>query len=256
MKVRNIRIAMSVLIAVLLFLPVNLVLAADPITIGAPLSTAFLYGWDAERGMRLAIEEINAAGGVKVGDTKRPFNIEVIDTRDLEPVKALNYYYEGLKYNFDDADIHRRVGLLNYRIGNIDESITAYMTALNIDSTLTNVKSALQSLNDLKEMEKTEVGKGFLQVSQIALKSKEEAERVLDMLNSGAHFGALAYRYSLDNITRETGGRLPFIDPENTDYVFIDIVKNMRAGTVSGVLQSGGMYFILKRIYLVSIMTL
>jgi branched-chain amino acid transport system substrate-binding protein len=60
-------------------------MAADPIVIGAPLSTAFLYGWDAERGMRLAIEEINAAGGVNVGGTKRPFKIEVIDTRDLEP---------------------------------------------------------------------------------------------------------------------------------------------------------------------------
>jgi branched-chain amino acid transport system substrate-binding protein len=56
-----------------------------PITIGAPLSTAFLYGWDAERGMRLAIEEINAEGGVNVGGVKRPFEIAVIDTRDLEP---------------------------------------------------------------------------------------------------------------------------------------------------------------------------
>ena len=60
-------------------------LAQKPIVIGAPLATAFLYGWDAERGMKLAAEEINAAGGVKVGDQKRPFQVEVIDTRDLEP---------------------------------------------------------------------------------------------------------------------------------------------------------------------------
>lgn len=59
--------------------------AAKPIILGAPLSTAFLYGWDAEKAMKLAVEEINAAGGVKVGDTKRPFKLEVIDTRDLEP---------------------------------------------------------------------------------------------------------------------------------------------------------------------------
>ena len=56
-----------------------------PIVIGAPLSTAFLYGWDAERAMRLAVEEINAKGGVNVGGMKRPFEIAVIDTRDLEP---------------------------------------------------------------------------------------------------------------------------------------------------------------------------
>ena len=35
-------------------------LAQDPIVLGCPLSTAFLYGWDAERGVTLAVEEINA----------------------------------------------------------------------------------------------------------------------------------------------------------------------------------------------------
>jgi len=56
-----------------------------PIVIGAPLSTAFLYGWDADRAIKLAVEEINAKGGVKVGKEKRPFKVEVMDTRDLEP---------------------------------------------------------------------------------------------------------------------------------------------------------------------------
>ncbi len=59
--------------------------AEKPIVIGAPLSSAFLYGWDAERGIKLAVDEINAEGGVKVGNEKRPFAVEVIDTRDLEP---------------------------------------------------------------------------------------------------------------------------------------------------------------------------
>ncbi|MEK6778259.1 MAG: hypothetical protein AABY80_01205, partial [Candidatus Deferrimicrobiota bacterium] len=47
--------------------------AEKPIVIGAPLATAFLYGWDAQRGIQLAVEEINAAGGVNVGGKKRPF---------------------------------------------------------------------------------------------------------------------------------------------------------------------------------------
>ena len=59
--------------------------AEKPIVIGAPLATAFLYGWDAERGIKLAVDEINAAGGVSVAGKKRPFKVEVIDTRDLEP---------------------------------------------------------------------------------------------------------------------------------------------------------------------------
>ncbi len=59
--------------------------ASKPIVIGAPLATAFLYGWDAERAIKLAVEEINAKGGVTVGREKRPFKVEVMDTRDLEP---------------------------------------------------------------------------------------------------------------------------------------------------------------------------
>jgi branched-chain amino acid transport system substrate-binding protein len=58
---------------------------AKPIVIGAPLATAFLYGWDAEKAIKLAVEEINAKGGVTVGKEKRPFKVEVMDTRDLEP---------------------------------------------------------------------------------------------------------------------------------------------------------------------------
>jgi branched-chain amino acid transport system substrate-binding protein len=74
-----------VLFLVFFFFPSLSNSAEKPIVIGAPLSTAFLYGWDAERAIKLAVEEINAKGGVTVGKEKRPFKVEVIDTRDLEP---------------------------------------------------------------------------------------------------------------------------------------------------------------------------
>jgi len=73
------------LLAIVVILPTSSALAAKPIILGCPLSTAFLYGWDAERGIKLAVEEINAKGGVTVGGEKRLFKVEVIDTRDLEP---------------------------------------------------------------------------------------------------------------------------------------------------------------------------
>ena len=59
--------------------------SAKPIVIGVPVSTAYPTGWMPERGIRLAAEEINAAGGVSVGKEKRPLKLEVMDTRDLEP---------------------------------------------------------------------------------------------------------------------------------------------------------------------------
>ena len=85
MKFRHSRLLTLLFAMALLIVPCSQALAEKPIVIGSPLSTAFLYGWDAERGIKLAIEEINAAGGVDVGGKKRPFTVEVIDTRDLEP---------------------------------------------------------------------------------------------------------------------------------------------------------------------------
>jgi branched-chain amino acid transport system substrate-binding protein len=65
--------------------PKDSALSGNPIVIGGALSTGFLYGWDAERGIKLAADEINAAGGVNVGGEMRPLKVEIMDTRDLEP---------------------------------------------------------------------------------------------------------------------------------------------------------------------------
>ena len=67
------KLTMILLIAVLMGLSSGSALAEKPIVVGCPLSTAFLYGWDAERGVTLAIEEINAQGGANVAGKKRPF---------------------------------------------------------------------------------------------------------------------------------------------------------------------------------------
>jgi len=82
---RSLVLSVFLTLTVLSLVFVSPVRAADPIVLGCPLSMAFLYGWAAERGFTLAVEEINAAGGVQVGSEKRPFKMEVIDTRDLEP---------------------------------------------------------------------------------------------------------------------------------------------------------------------------
>jgi len=58
---------------------------AEPIVIGAPIPRASTYGQNGERSMILAMEEINAAGGIKLGGQKRPIKLEIVDTRDEEP---------------------------------------------------------------------------------------------------------------------------------------------------------------------------
>lgn len=56
-----------------------------PIIVGAPVPRASAYGQNGERGMILAAEEINAAGGVNEAGVMRPLKLEIMDTRDEEP---------------------------------------------------------------------------------------------------------------------------------------------------------------------------
>lgn len=56
-----------------------------PIVIGCPVSMGVFYGPDCKEAQLLAIKEINAAGGVKVGNEKRPLKLIVVDTRSMEP---------------------------------------------------------------------------------------------------------------------------------------------------------------------------
>ena len=59
--------------------------AAEPIVIGVATSLGFLEGKESIKAVQMAVDEINAAGGVKVGAVTRPFKVESIDLRDAAP---------------------------------------------------------------------------------------------------------------------------------------------------------------------------
>ncbi len=58
---------------------------AKPIIVGVPTSLYTPFGRDGLKAVNLAVEEVNAKGGVLVGKEKRPFKVVVTDTRDGEP---------------------------------------------------------------------------------------------------------------------------------------------------------------------------
>ncbi|MEW6673252.1 MAG: ABC transporter substrate-binding protein [Thermodesulfobacteriota bacterium] len=59
--------------------------AQEPIVIGIPTSLGFLEGKESLSAVEMAVDEINAAGGVRVGSSKRSFKVESIDLRDAAP---------------------------------------------------------------------------------------------------------------------------------------------------------------------------
>jgi branched-chain amino acid transport system substrate-binding protein len=75
----------SLVTANFLFTLMTPAIASEPIVVGVPNARAIAEGDCLEKGMTLALEEINGMGGVSVGGVKRPFQLEIMDTRDCEP---------------------------------------------------------------------------------------------------------------------------------------------------------------------------
>ena len=59
--------------------------AAEPITIGVVTSLSHPAGEQGYNAVRIAVDEINAKGGVRIGQEKRLINVVASDTRDSEP---------------------------------------------------------------------------------------------------------------------------------------------------------------------------
>lgn len=72
-------------LAALTLAPALPVAAADPIVLGVPTSLGVIEGKESLNAVKLAVEEINAAGGVKVGNEARQFSVEEMDIRDASP---------------------------------------------------------------------------------------------------------------------------------------------------------------------------
>jgi branched-chain amino acid transport system substrate-binding protein len=72
-------------------------LAEEPIVIGVPTALTAIEGKESLRTVEMAVEEINAKGGVKVGNVKRPLKIETTDLRDASPGVPVSEALLGLE---------------------------------------------------------------------------------------------------------------------------------------------------------------
>ena len=81
---KRLLVCVLALLAICLTIPVA-AQAADEIKIGVPTSLGFLEGKEAFNAVKMAVDEINAAGGVKVGGKSLPIKVVSIDIRDAAP---------------------------------------------------------------------------------------------------------------------------------------------------------------------------
>ena len=85
MKKRILYVFVSLIVAFCWTFPLSAMAAEKPIVVGVPSSLKTLEASEALKAITMAVEEINANGGVQVGDKKRPMEIASIDTRGGEP---------------------------------------------------------------------------------------------------------------------------------------------------------------------------
>lgn len=77
------------------------------------------------------------------------------------------------------------------------------------------------------------------ELAWIKLKTRKEANRTLDRLEQGEDFGKLAEELTLDEFTRQQGGRLGWIQ-EDDPFVsaeVLDTAKGLQAGDIAGPIQ-------------------
>jgi len=84
-------------------------MAQQYITLGVPTSLKLIEGYEGHKAAQLAVEEINAKGGVKVGTEKRLLKIEALDIRDGEPGVPVSEALLGIEKLILDKKIYAAV---------------------------------------------------------------------------------------------------------------------------------------------------
>jgi branched-chain amino acid transport system substrate-binding protein len=79
--------------------------AADPITVGVPTSLTALEGRESLKAVQMAVDEINAKGGVQVGKEKRTIEIKTIDLRDSSPGVPVSEALLGLEKIITEQEV-------------------------------------------------------------------------------------------------------------------------------------------------------
>jgi branched-chain amino acid transport system substrate-binding protein len=83
--------------------------AQQYITLGIPTSLKLIEGYEGNKAAQLAVEEINAKGGVKVGNQKMLLKLEALDIRDGEPGVPVSEALLGIEKLILDKKIYAAI---------------------------------------------------------------------------------------------------------------------------------------------------
>lgn len=86
-----------------------------------------------------------------------------------------------------------------------------------------------------------------VRASHILLETRDEANRILNLLNAGASFEELAKKHSIDPVSGSSGGDLGHFTRGDLRPEFEKALFALQAGGISGVIQTEAGFHIIKR---------
>ncbi|HCR17609.1 MAG TPA: hypothetical protein DIU35_09000 [Candidatus Latescibacteria bacterium] len=89
---------------------------------------------------------------------------------------------------------------------------------------------------------------GKLRAHHILVRTEGEAQEVLQKLDAGEKFAALARTYSIDKSSAEQGGNLGFFSLGDMHPAFEEAVLKLKSGEISRIVQTPMGYHVVMRV--------
>ena len=176
-------------------------------------------------------------------------NLGLLYTHEGRYRNAIPQYEKAIRYKPNFADAYNNMGTAYLELGQYENAIQHFQTAVRLQpnhalarENLRETKTRLETLQRARET-------GEMRAQHILVKTEADAHKLLEQLDSGAEFGALARLYSTDTASGRKGGDLGAFLPGTLLPKFEQAVKRIDPGKVGGPVKTPAGYHIIKRIY-------
>lgn len=166
---------------------------------------------------------------------------------ESNPEESVRYYREILALGARDPQIYGELARVYEQQEKYDLSLSTYDDALKLDPESSDLKTEkaliqqkMKNRDEARQMKK-------VRLRQIVVRVRLEAEQILTQLKSGADFVKMAQTKSIDRSAAD-GGDLGHFGPGEMLPAFQEAVLRLKPGDISGIIETGMGYHILKRV--------
>jgi tetratricopeptide (TPR) repeat protein len=179
-------------------------------------------------------------------DPKRPeplSSLALILITEEKMDSALAIYNKVLKLYPEDSSTHNNMGFVYSLKEDFHKARMSYEKAISFSKDPAVLKDAQTNLQIVEAIQS-----GKLRAHHILVRTEGEAQEVLQKLDGGERFGALARKYSIDKSSAPGGGNLGFFSLGDMHPTFEEAVLKLKPGEFSGIVLTPMGYHVIMRV--------